>query len=400
VVALPGLDARGAQLEAGAFVNNPTSRNRGVALLLVSRLSLQGSTRRLRYSRPRNRHACYRPQGLAEKAKAGFHLFARPQDHAKLRRVLDRSFVSAQSFPSITRWKLHRRAACRAAVASLCFRASHQRKNSPRLRTNWHMNFCIAGIVAVLLPGESGRLRPKRLRVGGERLYPAVERRCTTLDRESCLYPAGGLADARGAHRRVSVAMPLAVNFKISFLLSQPSPSFTHRRHTPPEGFRRSITRNRPQIYQPTYVSVASGPEAGPVQEPTEFSDRPIEVTYPQTFSAATRTGRLVGLALLHAQNFKCAAGRSGAIQAKQIRIVCEFACGSMLYSRYDISDCPPIDLLVISGGWGTRKLLEDEELLTWIKKAASNAATVMFVCSGSLLFARAGLLCDQTKRP
>jgi hypothetical protein len=40
----------------------------------------------------------YRPQGLAEKAKAGFHLFARPQDHAKLRRVLDTHEITAEIF--------------------------------------------------------------------------------------------------------------------------------------------------------------------------------------------------------------------------------------------------------------------------------------------------------------
>ncbi len=40
----------------------------------------------------------YRPQGLAEKAKAGFHLFARQQDHAKLRRVLDTQEISARIF--------------------------------------------------------------------------------------------------------------------------------------------------------------------------------------------------------------------------------------------------------------------------------------------------------------
>jgi hypothetical protein len=40
----------------------------------------------------------YRPQGLAEKAKAGFHLFARQQDHAKLRRVLDTQEITARIF--------------------------------------------------------------------------------------------------------------------------------------------------------------------------------------------------------------------------------------------------------------------------------------------------------------
>jgi hypothetical protein len=40
----------------------------------------------------------YRPQGLAEKAKAGFHLFARQQDHPKLRRVLDSQEITARIF--------------------------------------------------------------------------------------------------------------------------------------------------------------------------------------------------------------------------------------------------------------------------------------------------------------
>ncbi|MGC2467122.1 MAG: hypothetical protein WA517_18155 [Candidatus Acidiferrum sp.] len=40
----------------------------------------------------------YRPQGLGEKAKAGFHMFARHQDHAKLRRVLDTQEISARIF--------------------------------------------------------------------------------------------------------------------------------------------------------------------------------------------------------------------------------------------------------------------------------------------------------------
>ena len=40
----------------------------------------------------------YRPQGLGEKGKAGFHMFARQQDHAKLRRVLDTQEISARIF--------------------------------------------------------------------------------------------------------------------------------------------------------------------------------------------------------------------------------------------------------------------------------------------------------------
>jgi len=40
----------------------------------------------------------YRARGLTEKAKAGFHLFARQQDHPKLRRVLDTHEITARIF--------------------------------------------------------------------------------------------------------------------------------------------------------------------------------------------------------------------------------------------------------------------------------------------------------------
>ena len=40
----------------------------------------------------------YRPQGLTEKATAGFHLFARQQDHSRLRRILDSHEITARIF--------------------------------------------------------------------------------------------------------------------------------------------------------------------------------------------------------------------------------------------------------------------------------------------------------------
>jgi hypothetical protein len=40
----------------------------------------------------------YRPQGLGEKAKAGFHVFARQQDHDRLRRVLDSQEITSRIF--------------------------------------------------------------------------------------------------------------------------------------------------------------------------------------------------------------------------------------------------------------------------------------------------------------
>ena len=40
----------------------------------------------------------YRPQGLCEKAKAGFYMFARQEDHPKLRRIFDDEEITARIF--------------------------------------------------------------------------------------------------------------------------------------------------------------------------------------------------------------------------------------------------------------------------------------------------------------
>lgn len=53
----------------------------------------------------------------------------------------------------------------------------------------------------------------------------------------------------------------------------------------------------------------------------------------------------------------------------------------------------PRTDFLVIPGGFGTRALLEDGEVLEWIATTAGTARQVMSVCTGALLLARAGLL-------
>jgi transcriptional regulator GlxA family with amidase domain len=59
----------------------------------------------------------------------------------------------------------------------------------------------------------------------------------------------------------------------------------------------------------------------------------------------------------------------------------------------YGFADCPPIDILVVPGGWGTRALLDDSATLDWIRNAAPFARRVTSVCTGSLLLGRAGLL-------
>jgi len=60
---------------------------------------------------------------------------------------------------------------------------------------------------------------------------------------------------------------------------------------------------------------------------------------------------------------------------------------------RCGFADAPAIDLLLVPGGFGTRRLLHDEETLDWIRGTAAAARHVTSVCTGALLLGQAGLL-------
>ena len=59
----------------------------------------------------------------------------------------------------------------------------------------------------------------------------------------------------------------------------------------------------------------------------------------------------------------------------------------------FAIAEAPAPDFLIIPGGHGTDKVLEQEDVISWIGKCAESAEKVMSVCTGSLLLAKAGLL-------
>jgi transcriptional regulator GlxA family with amidase domain len=60
---------------------------------------------------------------------------------------------------------------------------------------------------------------------------------------------------------------------------------------------------------------------------------------------------------------------------------------------HFDFAGAPPIDLLVVPGGIGTRQLLDDRDVRKWIQETANRARLTTSVCTGALLLARAGLL-------
>jgi len=66
---------------------------------------------------------------------------------------------------------------------------------------------------------------------------------------------------------------------------------------------------------------------------------------------------------------------------------------GLRVLPDFGFATAPRVDLLVLPGGYGTRALLGDDELLGWIRRTADGARRVASVCTGSLLLAQAGLL-------
>jgi transcriptional regulator GlxA family with amidase domain len=66
---------------------------------------------------------------------------------------------------------------------------------------------------------------------------------------------------------------------------------------------------------------------------------------------------------------------------------------GLTVTPEYTFDDAPAIDLLLVPGGMGTRRLVDHAPVIDWIRGAAARARMVTSVCTGSLLYARAGLL-------
>lgn len=59
----------------------------------------------------------------------------------------------------------------------------------------------------------------------------------------------------------------------------------------------------------------------------------------------------------------------------------------------YTFRNCPDIDILIITGGSGTRALLNDETLLGWVSVQSASAAYTLCICSGARLLGKLGLL-------
>jgi transcriptional regulator GlxA family with amidase domain len=68
-------------------------------------------------------------------------------------------------------------------------------------------------------------------------------------------------------------------------------------------------------------------------------------------------------------------------------------AKGLVVQADYSYADVPPLDVLVYPGGKGTRPQLQDDAQLDWVRRQRAAVPLMTSVCTGSLVYAAAGLL-------
>ncbi len=66
---------------------------------------------------------------------------------------------------------------------------------------------------------------------------------------------------------------------------------------------------------------------------------------------------------------------------------------GMVIVPDFSIEECPSVDILVIPGGDGTRQVIRNDGLLSWIQDRYEKAEITFSVCSGARIPAILGLL-------
>jgi transcriptional regulator GlxA family with amidase domain len=68
-------------------------------------------------------------------------------------------------------------------------------------------------------------------------------------------------------------------------------------------------------------------------------------------------------------------------------------AQGPAAVAEFSFADCPHLDLMLVPGGIGTRREVENPVMISWLQACAKEAELVTSVCTGAGLLARAGIL-------
>ena len=71
-------------------------------------------------------------------------------------------------------------------------------------------------------------------------------------------------------------------------------------------------------------------------------------------------------------------------------------AKGLRIGAHHSFTDAPPYEMLLHPGGQGTRPLMRNDEHLDWVRKQRAVVPLMTSVCTGSLVYAAAGLLANR----
>lgn len=70
---------------------------------------------------------------------------------------------------------------------------------------------------------------------------------------------------------------------------------------------------------------------------------------------------------------------------------------GLSINPAHDFAGCPQVDILLVPGGMGTRREINNPRMIQWLTERTRKAELVLSVCSGALILAKAGLLEGMT---
>lgn len=68
-------------------------------------------------------------------------------------------------------------------------------------------------------------------------------------------------------------------------------------------------------------------------------------------------------------------------------------AKGLQVIAQHSFADCPAADIVVVPGGMGTRKEVDNPAMTSFLERAAAKAELTTSVCTGTFLLERVGLL-------
>jgi transcriptional regulator GlxA family with amidase domain len=66
-------------------------------------------------------------------------------------------------------------------------------------------------------------------------------------------------------------------------------------------------------------------------------------------------------------------------------------AKGLRVLPDFDFTNAPPLDVVLVPGGQGTRREVSNQTLIAWLREAGQNCQWVTSVCTGALLLHEAG---------